>query len=294
MIRTDLAVESVESLENTDSKKIEGVIKQESNFGNIAVVKVKITSKSGEKAVGKPMGTYVTITTSDFAHSSTDNVGEALRVATKEISSLIKDKTDGGVLVVGLGNSSCTPDALGPKAASRILVTRHMAEHLSDILEIPDMTKVSSVTPGVLGQTGLETAELIKGVVDKISPSLVIVIDALAARSMDRLGRTIQISDTGISPGSGVGNARRELTEQTIGIPVISIGIPTVVDAVTMAQDILGSEGTDKLEKERTSMIVTPREIDLLIEHSADIISMALNKALHPMLSNEDLYALVG
>lgn len=294
MIRTDLAVESVESLENEDSKKIEGVIKQESNFGNISVVKVKITNTMGEQTVGKPIGTYVTITTSDFAHSSTDNVGEALRVATKEISSLIKDKTQGGVLVVGLGNRSCTPDALGPKAASRILVTRHMADHLSNILQIPDMTKVCSVAPGVLGQTGLETAELIKGVVAKISPSLVIVIDALAARSMDRLGRTIQISDTGISPGSGVGNSRQELNEKTIGVPVISIGIPTVVDAVTMAQDILGTEQAEDLDNERNSMIVTPREIDLLIEHSADIISMALNKALHPMLSNEDLYALVS
>lgn len=294
MIRTDLAVESVESLEGSNSKQLEGVIKEESNFGDIAVVKVQITNDEGAKSIGKPIGTYVTITTSSFAHSSTDNVGEALRVATKEISSLIKNKTDGGVLVVGLGNSQCTPDALGPKTASRILVTRHMAEHLSDILQIPAMTRVSSVAPGVLGQTGLETAELVRGLVDKISPSLVIVIDALAARSMDRLGRTIQISDTGISPGSGVGNARRELTEQTVGVPVISIGIPTVVDAVTMAQDILGSEQADIRQEERTTMIVTPREIDLLIEHSADILSMALNKALHPMLSNEDLYALVG
>lgn len=294
MIRTDLAVESVESLERSDAAKIDGVVKEESNFGDIAVVKVRVTSDSGAQIIGKPIGTYVTITTSGFAHSSTDNVGEALRVATHEISSLIKGKTDGGVLVVGLGNSECTPDALGPKAASRILVTRHMAEHLSAILQIPSMTRVASVSPGVLGQTGFETAEIVRGLVDRLSPSLVIVIDALAARSMDRLGRTIQISDSGIAPGSGVGNARQELTEQTIGVPVISIGIPTVVDAVTMAQDILGGEREDIEESARTSLIVTPREIDLLIEHSADILSMALNKALHPMLSNEDLYALVG
>lgn len=304
MIRTDLAAEAVGLAEA--SGRLEGVEKEESQVGGVTISRVRILDERGERAVGKPRGVYVTLSTQNFARTSPENLEDTLRIAAREIARLAEGKTGGGVLVVGLGNAQCTPDALGPKTAEQIFVTRHMARELSQLLDVPGMTPVSSIAPGVLGQTGVETGEIVRGLVERIHPSLVLVIDALAARSMERLGSTVQLSDTGIAPGSGVGNHRQALSEETLGVPVVSIGVPTVVDAVTLATDVLGGREDarqDGLREEirrmmddqqSPSMVVTPREIDVLIEHSATLLSMAINRALHPSLESEDLAALTG
>ena len=192
---------------------------------------------------------------------------------------------EGTVLVVGLGNSSITPDALGPQVAQHILVTRHLTEELARSLGMGSLRKTAALIPGVLGQTGVESGELTAALVNFIQPSAVIVVDALAAQDYGRLGRTIQISDSGIAPGSGVQNSRKELSRRTLGIPVLSIGVPTVIDAATLAAQLTGSS----CEQAHQTAMVTPREIDRLIGHSAKFIALAINKALYPELSLEEI-----
>ena len=189
------------------------------------------------------------------------------------------------MLVVGLGNSSITPDALGPQVAQHILVTRYLTEELARSLGMGSLRKTAALIPGVLGQTGVESGELTAALVNFIQPSAVIVVDALAAQDYGRLGRTIQISDSGIAPGSGVQNSRKELSRRTLGIPVLSIGVPTVIDAATLAAQLTGSS----CEQAHQTAMVTPREIDRLIGHSAKFIALAINKALYPELSLEEI-----
>ena len=189
------------------------------------------------------------------------------------------------MLVVGLGNSSITPDALGPQVAQHILVTRHLTEELAHSLGMGSLRKTAALIPGVLGQTGVESGELTAALVNFIQPSAVIVVDALAAQDYGRLGRTIQISDSGIAPGSGVQNSRKELSRRTLGIPVLSIGVPTVIDAATLAAQLTGGS----YEQAHQAAMVTPREIDRLIGHSAKFIALAINKALYPELSLEEI-----
>ena len=289
MIRTDLAVEAVSAA----PKDLPGVTCEESSFCGVTVSRVKITDEAGEKELGKPKGTYVTVSGENFAVTSPDNLEEVRRCVAKELSVLAAPYLDEGVLVVGLGNKNCTPDALGPRVAERILVTRHMKRELCRILDITRLTAVSCLAPGVLGQTGVETGEIIRGVAERIKPSLVIAVDALAARETDRLGSTVQLADCGINPGSGVGNKRAELSQKTLGIPVISIGVPMVVDASTLVSDMTGRD-QDSLSSFGRSMIVTPREIDLLIEHSAALVADSVNRALQSSLDPEDIAALAG
>lgn len=292
MIRTDLAVEAVDAVRAQGD--MPGVTKEESKFCGVTVSRVKITDERGERETGKPMGTYVTVSGENFAKTSPDNLEQVRRCVAKELSALAGDKLENGVLIIGLGNEHCTPDALGPKVAEKILVTRHMQRELIRILDLPDLTGVSCLAPGVLGQTGIETGEVVKGVAERIKPSLIIAVDALAARSTDRLGSTVQLADCGISPGSGVGNKRAELSHKTLGVPVISIGVPMVVDAGTLAADITGAEPEASLDAAGRDMIVTPREIDLLVEHSAALVADSVNRALQSSLDPEDIAALSG
>ena len=206
---------------------------------------------------------------------------------------------EGTILIAGIGNETITPDALGPKSADNILATRHITGELKRSLGLSGLRSVAVLAPGVLGQTGIETGELIKSVVESIKPSAVIVIDALASRSLSRLGCTIQISDAGISPGSGVGNHRLSLNKETMGIPVIGIGVPTVVDAQTLALELIPEAKLSYQQKGLVSprgeqMIVTPREIDLLIERASRLVGMSLNCALHKGLSVEDFCLLLA
>ena len=198
----------------------------------------------------------------------------------------------GEALAAGLGNTEITPDALGPQSMKYILATRHITGEYARVAGLEKLRGVSVLAPGVLGQTGIEVCELLKSVVKSICPKVLIVIDALAAKELSRLGCTVQISNTGIIPGSGVGNRRQEISEKTIGIPVIAVGVPTVVDAVTLVYDLAGQEAT--VHPKGEGMIVTPKEIDLLIERAAKLTGMAVNCALQREYDFDTLAALVS
>ena len=271
--RTDLAVECFESAEKT---KLDGVIVRENN----AVTTVEVTNENGALALGKPKGKYVTLNVQSFV-TDTNVFDERLN----EFSSVLKTvlpKNAASVLVVGVGNENITADSLGPKTNDYVLATRHILPDLRKSLAADDLFNVATVTTGVLGETGIETAEIVKGIVRQISPDCVIAVDALAASSAERLGTTIQFSDSGISPGSGVGNHRDEISSTTVGVPVIAIGIPTVVST-----GVISGDGSD-------TAFVTPREIDRITEQGAKLIGMGINVCLQKSLSVSDLSALVG
>ena len=271
--RTDLALESYESFEKT---KLDGVIVRETE----KLTTVKITNENGAKTLSKPIGSYVTLRVGSFVND-TDLFDGRLEEFAGVLKTLIP-KGAKSVLVAGLGNKSITADSLGPKASSYVLPTRHVMNDLESLSKDGELFPVSSVETGVLGNTGIETAEIIKGVVQQIEPSCVITVDALAAGSVDRLGNTVQFSDTGISPGSGVGNHRHEISEKTLGVPVISIGIPTVVST-----SMIYENGVDEA-------FVTPREIDRICEQGARLIGMGINVCFQKGIDSEALYTLVG
>ena len=289
--RTDLAIELAQQLGDTVSQDYQSV---QQNEDGIAVSHTKILTPKGEKQCGKPAGDYITVEVVPFSDSVTDSAREA-EVIARQIKFLLPEQ-DGLVLVVGLGNLSVTPDALGPRVIDGILATRHLAGEWERVAKKDRLRPVAAIAPGVLGQTGIETSEIIACLCEKIKPSCVIIIDALAARSLKRLGRTVQLSNTGISPGSGAMNRRRELSRETLGAPVISMGVPTVADGVTVGCDLLAVEGVSGEEAARTlfapegqSMLVTPKEIDLLIDRASKILAMAINRALQPSLTLEEL-----
>lgn len=271
--RTDLAVECYEESQKTE---INGVKVVREN----GVTTVSVLNENGEKEIGKPVGTYITVDVPSFVND-TDIFDGRL----KKISNILKNLLPAGcdnILVAGLGNMDITADALGPKTNSYVLATRHISSDLRKEMGFENLKSVSTVRTGVLGETGIESAEIIKGIVNVINPSCVIAVDALASSSAERLGTTVQLSDTGIFPGSGVGNHRFEISEKTLGVPVVSIGIPTVVSTGVI-------KGADD-----NSMFVTPREIDRVTEQGAKLIGMSINVCLQSEISERDLYALVG
>ena len=293
--RTDLAVEIRESF---GESPISGIVDTKETYGNVTVSKIRITDEKGAASMGKPIGTYVTIDVPSFTKDS-DLFDGRIDIVAREISALIPK--DGPVLVIGLGNSEITPDALGPKTASYIFATRHIQGEIAKSIGFNKLRAASVLAPGVLGQTGIETGEIVKSIADSIAPSCAIIIDALASRSLNRLGRTVQISDTGINPGSGVGNHRAAINSETVGIPVISIGVPTIVDAATLSADIAAAAGMDDPERLYSraapigsAMMVTPREIDLFIVRAARLVAMGINCALNPHIDTADMYALVS
>lgn len=283
-LRTDLAVECLD-LNESDSS---GISHCEETIDEIPVTRVKIKTESASKSIGKPIGEYITVETTPF-YRFTSDLESQVTVVANEIKKLLPE---GLVLVVGLGNSAITPDALGPEVIQLIFATRHLKTNIKDISGFENLRSTASVAPGVLGQTGIETAEIISGIVNEIKPSAVIVIDALASRELVRLGATVQISDTGITPGSGVANHRKALTKETLGVPVISIGVPTVVDVNTIAQDLTG--GQEVCLTYKNSMMVTPREIDTIIENAAKTIAFGINLALQPNFSLDEIISLVN
>ena len=274
-LRTDLALEQREM--HTDLP--EGVTCTEQTERDMTVTRIGILNDVGAKALGKPVGNYITIEVPPFSDHPEQEA--QVQAVARELAALLPKA--GSVLIAGLGNRGITPDALGPKAAARILPTRKIGAEIARVAGIKEIRSVSVITPGVLGQTGVEAADLIAGVADKISPAAVIVIDALASRYVKRLGATVQLSDAGIEPGAGVGNARQEISRQTMGVPVIAMGVPTVVDAATLVADLTGGRG-ELAEPCGRQMIVTPREIDLLIDRAAGLLAAAINRALHPAL----------
>ena len=306
--RTDLALERRDIYQKVNKlQQIEGVESTEENINeNIKVSRVKITNQNGEQALGKPIGNYITIDVKKLKIAGEGEIQKASETLSNELRKIIDMHTDkqGEILIVGLGNIYVTPDALGPKVTNEIDVTRHIIKYLPQYVE-EGTRPVSAIAPGVLGTTGIETVEILKGIVDNTKPKLLIVIDALASRSIDRINSTIQISDTGIVPGAGVGNTRQEISQNSLGIPVVAIGIPTVVELATLVSDGIdifidrlqekaeSNEHLNKLQQNdkyeevkealnvgEYNMIVTPKEIDDLIENMKDVVARGINFAV--------------
>lgn len=303
--RTDLAVERRDIYKNANKlENIDGIESEEELVNdNIGVTRVKVTNNNGEKAIGKPIGTYITIDIKNLKLADEDVIQKASETLQRELKVIIEKHVNSkdDILVVGLGNIYVTPDSLGPKVVNEIDVTRHIIKYMPQYID-ENTRPVSAVSPGVLGTTGIETVEILKGIVDNVKPKLIIVIDALASRSIERISSSIQISDTGIVPGAGVGNTRKELSINTLNVPVIALGIPTVVESAVMVNDCLDlfikklqdeAKSNDYLNelKEKDNyeeikealipndynMIVTPKEIDELIENMKDVVARGIN-----------------
>ena len=290
--RTDLALERSEIIKEQSGQMIKS---DEFSEGNVTITRIEIEDEKTSKLLGKPIGTYITAEVPPLANDSELFDGR-LDVIAKEISSLLPK--DGLILVAGLGNDDITPDALGPKSVELILATRHISNELAESIGFKNLRPVAGIIPGVLGKTGIETGEIIYGIAKSIKPSAVIIIDALASRKLSRLGRTVQISNSGITPGSGVGNARQGIDKQLLGVDVISIGVPTVVDSFTLAKDLIENDEDKKniekiLSPDGQKMIVTPREIDLMIDRASLLVGMSVNHALQPDIDCEDILSLV-
>lgn len=285
-LRTDLALEQHEI---NGKNEPDGTEKTEAAHGNARITQIKITNENGEKALRRKKGTYITVELPGFGNNA-DIFSDGMQAVATELKKLLPAK--GLILVAGLGNEQITPDAFGPKCASLIFSTRHIGKELQKSLGFEHLRPVARIAPGVLGQNGIETGEILAGIIRQISPAAVITVDALASRSLSRLGCTVQICNTGITPGSGVGNARAEISKDTMGVPVIAVGVPTVVDAATLAYDLTGQE--QKLGKNGEKMMVTPREIDLITERASKLVATAINSALQPDMNPEELYTLVS
>ncbi len=296
-VRTDLALEARESISEADGS-LHGV-KVEENYDeetDIRVTRVEITTKNGARAMGKPMGTYVTIEAAGMLEPDEGFHREVSDVLAGQLTKIIPGAgQEQEILVVGLGNRDVTPDALGPHVVDNLCITRHIVREYGKAAYNRDrMNQVSSMEPGVMGKTGMEAAEIIKGVVEQTGPDVIVAIDALAARTTKRLNRTIQITDTGIHPGSGVGNHRNALTKESMGIPVIAIGVPTVVDAATIVMDAFEKllDGTGEADKreyleecrnalaELHNMYVASKDIDAVIKRVSYTVSEGINMAL--------------
>lgn len=306
--RTDLALERRDLYRKANNIKdeIPGIKTEEEEKKHTKVTRVKITNNEGSKAIGKPIGNYITIDIKNLKNADEEEIQIFAECLAEELTKLYNLHLNGNedILVVGLGNMRVTADALGPSVVKDIDITRHLLKYAPQYLE-KDTRPVSAIAPGVLGTTGIETQEILKGIVDNVKPKLVIVIDSLASKSIERISTTIQISDTGIVPGAGVGNARKELSKETLGIPVIALGIPTVVEAATIAADSIDLF-IDKLQDEAKSneylnnlkkqdkyemikevlipndynFIVTPKEIDGLIENMSSVVARGINISL--------------
>lgn len=274
-VRTDLALEERESFDGS-GVEIHGVEVEEScdEERDVRLTRVKIVSERGAREMGKSRGTYLTLEAPGLASPDEDYHREVSEM----IADLLRELTGTAesVLVAGLGNRDVTPDALGPQAVSNLMITRHLIrEYGREMMGMDGCCAVSGIVPGVMAQTGMETSEILQGIIEETRPDLLIVIDALAARSTRRLGRTVQITDTGIQPGSGVGNHRGSLTKESLGIPVIAIGVPTVVEAAAIVYDAQGN--CEKMPPHLNGMFVTPKNIDEMIKQLSFTLSEALN-----------------
>lgn len=294
MRRTDLAVEARELWEEQAGAvtALPGVEARDSLREGIPVNTVRVLDGRGESALGKPRGSYVTLTLEGLAGREEGVFQRAVRALAEELAELLRPLPGNGlVLVAGLGNQAITPDAIGPKVHQNTLVTRHLVRQMPE--HFGALRPVASVTAEVMGNTGMESGELVRAVCEKLQPACVVAVDALASRSLKRLCRTVQITDTGITPGSGVGNHRMGLTRDTLGAPVIAVGVPTVVDGATLAADLLGTEELPDLGEGR-DLLVTPKDIDSQVNDLAKVIGFGLSMALQPGISLEELELLLS
>lgn len=317
--RTDLALEAHEIYtEEQHVDEIGGVDIKTFEKDRVSVTRVKIHNKDGSKALKKPVGDYVTLEIPEYVHETREHFDSIIKIFSDELKRMMPKRTkDSVTLVVGLGNRNITADALGPKVVDGLLVTRHLFDLMPDDIS-EGVVPVCALSPGVLGITGIETNEIIKGVVQRVKPDVIIAIDALASRSISRVMTTIQLSNTGIKPGAGVGNERGGLDLETLGVPVIAIGVPTVVDAATMANDTIDmviesiSSHTDKntgfykmlqnidkrekyhlidevLKQSFVNLVVTPKEVDEIIDDLAEIISDGINICMHSCINTQNV-----
>ena len=286
-IRTDLASEAHaiwrENAEKTTH--LQGVRAESERRGAFLVESVEILDGRGEAALGKPRGKYICIDLGGYIRREENAFADACAVLSESLRSMLQMEINGNILVAGLGNRDITPDAVGPDAIDYIMVTRHLKERMPR--EFAAFRPVSAVCSGVMGTTGIESGDVIASLCEKIKPSAVIAIDALAARDAGKLCRSVQLADSGIVPGSGVGNARKALSCETLGVPVVAIGVPTVVDALTLAQDFGG--GDLRLPEAAREMFVTPRDIDRSVRDIVKLIGYSVNLALHDGLTIADI-----
>ena len=311
-ISVDLALEAREIVQGKTGQEIAGVRVDRETYDHATVTIVDVQDPSAEAVMGKPVGTYITIEAPGIGDRDPIAHHEISLVVAEMLERLVSLPEKTNILIVGLGNWNATPDALGPKVVSQTMVTRHIFNFAPQEL-VEGLRPVSAISPGVLGITGIETAEIIRGVVDKLKPDLIIAIDSLAARNVARIGTTIQIANTGINPGSGVGNQRLGINYQNLGVPVIAIGVPTVVHGAVIAQDTveqfmeqlknnpslyklysmlkpdISQDVIQKvLEPFGGRLMVTPKEIDDLIRRASKVVAGGLTKAIHPNLTEED------
>lgn len=316
-VRTDLAVEAREIYNEGREQEVPGVEVEREDQEDYIITRIKILNELGQQKLNKKIGNYVTIESPALKRADQDLKDNISKVLAKELKAIMEPMAHGKALIVGLGNRNVTPDALGPKVVEKVLVTRHFFQAYKKSSD-ESMANVSAIAPGVMGLTGIETGEIIKGIVEKTNPDIIIAIDALASRNMRHISSTIQISNTGISPGSGVGNKRKPINSEYLGVPVVAIGIPTVVDAATMVNDTIGliigemkeqaQEGQefyslleDLSTKDKYGLIkevltpymdnvmVTPKEVDDLINDLSQVISNGINISIHPGIDLKDV-----
>ncbi|MBE3519004.1 MAG: GPR endopeptidase [Firmicutes bacterium] len=299
--RTDLALERAVMAQQRMGT-VPGLLTTEDSIDGIKVTRVKVTTPQASGAVGKPPGNYVTVECPDLRFRSRVTLKKVADVVASELAAMAGLPRQGDVLVVGLGNWQATPDALGPRVVSQLMVTRHIREFIPQELG-GRLYPVAAISPGVLGITGIETIDIVMGVVRQIRPELVITVDALAARSVSRLITTIQLADTGIQPGSGVGNRRPGINQETLGVPVVAIGVPTVVSGASIAVEVLNAyfqkynpnatatvdSVTDFLTSELHDLMVTPKDIDVEIMEMSKLLAGVLNHATQPAVSEEEI-----
>jgi len=283
VFRTDLALETAQNAVSLSEKDF---YKDEKRIGRLTVTTLKLHTAAAAKAVGKPCGTYVTVEMPALSDDEKELL-EGAAVLAKALTSMLPKS--GTVLTVGLGNRGITPDALGPRAADMVLATRHIRGEFARSVGLEGLRPAAVLVPGVLGQTGTESSEIVSGVCGVVNPAAIIVIDALAAGSIERLGCTVQVSDTGISPGAGVGNHRNPLNADTFGVPVIGIGVPTVVDASVIAA---ACGAVAEIPEQVQNLMVTPKEIDLTVNRASRLIAAGINSALQPAFSPLELISL--
>lgn len=292
--RTDLAVEAQELWRESagETTKLPGVEARDGEREGVSVTTVRILDQEGERALGKPRGTYVTLTLEGVANRAEGIFGRAVRAVAGELAPLLEQAApEGLVLVAGLGNRAITPDAIGPKVHEHILVTRHLVEQMPE--HFGHLRPVASLAAEVLGNTGVESGEVVGAVCQKLRPACVIAVDALASRSLERLCRTVQLADTGIAPGSGAGNHRMALDRDSLGVPVLAVGVPTVVEGATLAADLLGADELPDLDPGR-SLLVTPKDIDSQVADLSKIVGYGISLALQPGMTVEDLDLLLS
>ena len=286
--RTDLAVEAIEN--HKTAAALPHVRQSDRTLEGFAVHEVRILSEDAAREIGKPQGRYLTLELDALIRREEDAFPRACKALSTLLRELLPHPNDGPVLIAGLGNRMITPDAIGPQTADHVIATRHLVAQSPAIFA--DWRPVSALAPGVLGQTGVETGEVICGVLDRVRPAAVIAVDALAAGRLSRLLRTVQLADTGITPGAGVGNARAALNKETLGVPVIAVGVPTVVDGATLAHEIssqLGQPACEALDDLSQPVMNTTRDIDREVADISRMIGYAVNMALHPHLSVADI-----